>query len=165
MTDCGATVNVIPANQIGNAPSTPTNITLQMWNNDKKALGITKLVVTNPSTKHKYLLKFVVVEDELTPLLIRKAVENLITVNYDKSENVSAAKATYPQQIISQFPTLFDDDIGTLPGTVKLTLKEDAQPVVRPPKRIPVEMKDNDKAELERLVKNQSTNPQTGSTR
>ena len=127
-----------------------------MWNNDtKKAIVTTKLVVTNPSTQHKYLLKFVVVEDELTPLLSRKAAERmkLITVNYDQFENVNAVQSTYPQQIISQFPTLFDDEIGTLPGTVKLTLNKDTQPVICPPKRIPVEMKDKVKAKLERLIK------------
>ncbi|KAK3729275.1 hypothetical protein QZH41_000300 [Actinostola sp. cb2023] len=37
---------------------------------------------------------------------------------------------------------LFNDEIGTLPGEVKLTVIEDATPVVCPPKRLPVEIKD-----------------------
>ncbi|KXJ17262.1 hypothetical protein AC249_AIPGENE8700 [Exaiptasia diaphana] len=99
--------------------------------------------------QNKYRLKFVVVDEELAPLLSRKAAERmgLITVNYDQFESVNTVNAIFPKQITDQFPDLFDDQIGSFPGTVKLTLKEGAQPVICPPKRIPLEEIDNVKAE------------------
>ena len=90
--DCGATVSIIPRSRIGGSQLEPSNISLEMWNKAKmKALGTCKLLLENPKTSKKYRVKFVVVEEELTPLLSRKAAEkmNLITVNYDKFENVS----------------------------------------------------------------------------
>ena len=61
------------------------------------------------------MIKFVVVEQELTPLLSRKAAEKMkvIKVNYDKFERVSGVvedKQDTPQD----FP-------GALPGSVQLT--------------------------------------------
>ena len=60
------------------------------------------------------MIKFVVVEQELTPLLSRKAAEKMkvIKVNYDKFERVSEVEDKHdtPQD----FP-------GALPGSVQLT--------------------------------------------
>ena len=55
-----------------------------------KGLGTCKLLVENPKTLMKYMVKFIVVDEQLTPpLLSRKAAEkmNLIIVNYDQSEH------------------------------------------------------------------------------
>ena len=63
-----------------------------MWNKVKmKALGTCKLLFENPKTLLKYIVKFAVVDKQLTPLLSRKAAEkmNLITVNYDQFEHVN----------------------------------------------------------------------------
>ena len=56
-----------------------------------KAVGTCKHPLENPKTSQKYMVKFVVVEEELIPLLSRKAAEKmtLITINYDKFESVS----------------------------------------------------------------------------
>ena len=155
--DCGASVNILPRSKIGTKSITPGNITLEMWNKDKKkASGTAKLEVTNPSTQQRFLIKFVIVEEELTPLLSRKAAERmgLITVNYDKFKSVNALQIgpDQPKDAMTQFPNVFEDGIGTLPGEVRLTLKNDAEPVICPPKRIPVEIKEQVRQELERLV-------------
>ena len=84
--DFGATVSIIPKSCIGDSPLEPSNITLEMWNKVRvMALGTCKLPLENLKTSQKYVVKFIVVEKELTPLLSRKAAEkmNLITVNYD----------------------------------------------------------------------------------
>ena len=89
--NCGATVSIIPKSHIGDSWLEPSNITLEMWNKARvMALGTCKLL-ENLKTSQKYIVKFVVVEEELTPLLSRKAAErmSLITVNYDKFESVS----------------------------------------------------------------------------
>ena len=152
--DCGATVNLISLSKIGDKPLQPANITLQMWNKQTmKALGTCKLVVSNPVSSAKYLVKFVVVKDELTPLLSRKAAEkmNLITVNYDKFESVEAVNQI-PSDIPDCFADVFNEELGILPGTVHLTVKPEATPVIRGPKRIPVELKEPVRKELDRLV-------------
>ena len=80
-----------------------------------KALGTCKRPLENPKASQKWMIKFVVVEQELTPLLSRKAAEKMkvIKVNYDKFERVSGVvedKHDTPQD----FP-------GALPGSVQLT--------------------------------------------
>ena len=104
-----------------------------------KALGTCKLLVENPKTLMRYMVKFVVIEEELTPLLSRKAAEkmNLITVNYEKFENVSGVVDS--TNVLDRFPDVFNGDIGTLPGSVQLTMKPNAEPILRPPKRLPIE--------------------------
>ena len=152
--DCGATVCLIPKSQIGDTPIDLVNITLEMWNKRKmKALGVCKLVLLNPKTSEQYLVKFVVVQEELTPLLSRKAAEKmkLITVNYEGFQSVRVVDEV-PCDIPAFFPSVFNQELGTLPGTVHLILKPDAEPVVRGPKRIPVELKEPVKNELDRLV-------------
>ena len=128
--DCGTTVSIIPKSRIGDSWLEPSSITLE-----------------------KYMVKFVVVEEELTPLLSRKAAEkmNLITVNYDKFESVSGVVEDKPD-VLRDFPDVFSDSIGTLPGSVQLTLKPDTEPVLRPPKRLLIELRDQTKQELDRLV-------------
>ena len=153
--DCGATVNIIPQSKIGKTPVDPTTITLEMWNKRKmEALGTCRLPVTNPKNSRKYMVKFVVVQEELTPLLSRKAAEKmkLITVNYDNFESIRGV-AEIPKNILEQYPDVLNGELGTLPGTVHLTMEPHAEPVIRSPKRIPVELKDPTKAELDRLVK------------
>jgi len=54
--------------------------------------------------------------------------------------------------ILQGFPDVFSGGIGTLPGSVRLTLKPDAEPILRPPKRLPIELQDQVKQELDRLV-------------
>lgn len=147
--DCGATVCIIPKSCIGDKHVEPSNVSLEMWNKAKmKALGTCKLLVENP----KYMVKFVVVEEELTPLFSGKAAEkvNLITVNYEKFENVSGVVDS--TNVLDRFPDVFNGDIGVLPGSVRLTLKPNAEPILRPPKRLPIELRDSAKLELDKLV-------------
>ena len=117
------------------------------------ALRTCKLLLDNLKTSQKYLVKFFVVEEELMPLLSRKAAEkmNLITVNYDKFESVREVVEDKPD-VLQDFPDVSSDSIGTLPGSVQLTLKSDTEQVLRPPKRLPIELRDQTKQELDRLV-------------
>ena len=118
-----------------------------------KALGTCKLLVENPKTLLKYRVKFIVVEENLTPLLSRKAAEKmeLITVNYERFESVNGVMNS--SDILRRYPDIFNADVGTLPGSMQLTLKPDAEPILRPPKRLPIELKDTVKQELDKLVK------------
>ena len=99
------------------------------------------------------MVKFVVVEEDLTPLLSRKAAEKmeLITVNYKRFEGVNGVMTS--SDIFRRYPDIFNGDVGTLSGSVGLTLKPDAAPILCPPKRILIELKDSVKQELDRRVK------------
>jgi len=55
--------------------------------------------------------------------------------------------------VLRRYPGFFNADVGTLLGSVQLTLKPDAEPILCPPKRLPVELKDSVKQKLDRLVK------------
>ena len=151
--DCEATVCIIPKSHTGNSPIKPSNVSQEMWNKVKmKAFGTCKLLVENQKTLMKYMVKFAVVDEQLTPQLSRKAAEkmNLITVNYDQFEHVNGVVDS--TDILDEFPDIFNGDIGTLPGSVGLTLNSDVELILCPPKRLPIELKESVKLELDRLV-------------
>ena len=90
--DCRATVNVLPLehlsvdekDQISN-----DQITLKMWNGSTIiALGKLAVRVRNPKYGGKYRAPFVIVDNDLTPLLSRKTAEQmrLITIDYETFE-------------------------------------------------------------------------------
>ena len=78
LVDYGATACIIPKSLIGETQIESCNDSPEMWNKVKmKALRACKLIVENPQTLLKYLVKFVVVEENLTRLLSRKAAEKM----------------------------------------------------------------------------------------
>ena len=123
--DCGATICIIPKSLIDETQIESCNVSLKMWNKVKmKALGTCKLLVENPKTLLKYMVKFFVVEEDLTPLLSRKAAEKmeLITVNYERFESVNGVMTS--SDIFRHYPDIFNGDVGTLPGSVRPTSSE-----------------------------------------
>ena len=83
----------------------------------------------------------------------------LITVNYDQFEHFNGVVDS--ADILDEFPDIFNGDIGTLPGSVRLTLNSDVEPILCPKKRLPTELKESMKLELDRLV-TALTDPLTG---
>ena len=74
--DCGTTVNFIPRNHIGDTQLEPSNIFLEMRNKEKmKALGSCELPLENPKTSQKYMVKFIVSEEDLTPCLVARQLK------------------------------------------------------------------------------------------
>ena len=62
------TVCIIPKSHTSDSPTKPSNISLEMWNKVKmKGLGTCKLLVENPKTLMKYMVKFIVVDEQLIP--------------------------------------------------------------------------------------------------
>ena len=84
-----------------------------------KGLRTCKLLVENPKTLLKYRVKFIVIEENLTPLLSRKAAEKmeLIAVNYERFESVNGIMNS--SDILRLYPDIFNADVGTLPGSVQ----------------------------------------------
>ena len=94
--DCGATVNVLPSKYVNKNNLLPTKRVLQMWNKTElKADGICHMTIQNPK-KRKYSVEFIVVKENLTPLLGAKVIQQmkLIEVHNENFEKVAAVTAT-----------------------------------------------------------------------
>ena len=76
-----------------------------------KALRTSKLLVENPQTLLKYLVKFVVVEENLTRLLSCKAAEKmeLIKVNYQRFESVDGVMNS--SDVLRRYPDIFNGQV------------------------------------------------------
>ena len=64
----------------------------------------------------------------------------LIKINYVKFESVSGV-VEYKHDNLQDFPDMSSGDIGTLPGSLQLTLKADKKTVRCPSKILPIELR------------------------
>ena len=146
--DCGATTNVIPRSLVPDEELYPSHTPLHMWNNTTiEPIGKCRVVLRNCKNKKKYSVEFTVVEENLTPLLSKKASEQmrLITVNY---ENICTVK----HDLLMKYEEVFSDKVGTLPGVVHLTIDETVAPVAVPSCRIPISMKRKVEKKIDEMV-------------
>lgn len=155
--DCGATVNILSKRHLDGLPLRPETVKLQMWNGSTiQALGRCKLRTRNVKTGQQFNVDFVIVEEELIPLLSRNAAEKmgLITVNYNHFKHVNAVIPSSLEALYhKKFPEAFRDKTGILPGKkVHLTTVPNAVPVIRGARTLPESRKAAVKAELERLT-------------
>ena len=153
--DCGASVNVIPAKLIGTTPITPTSTILQMWNKTKVVpLGEVRIAVKNPANEHEYRIKFIVVPNSLglTPIIGSKASQHMgiLTVHQDNIKAVLSIKDD-KASLQKRHSEVFNEDLGSLPGTVHLEVDPSISPVVAPSRRVPVALREPLKTELKRL--------------
>lgn len=160
--DSGASVNVIPVQFVADDKLESTTKTLQMWNDTiLKPLGSCRIILQNPKNKKKFSVEFLVVDKQLTPLIGAKAAQQmgLITVNLQNFKftepperlraEVKSVQTT--EEIVANYPEIFQRELGTLPGTVHLEVEQGAIPVVAPPRRVPTSLKAKLKKELDRL--------------
>lgn len=127
--DCGASINIIMEALIGNPVVMPTSKWLVMWNKTEIApRGVTRIVLRNPKNRKKYSVEFVVVKENLTPLIGVQAAQHmkLITVNEENfittsppcSKQAEVKLLNAAEEVIKQFSDLFDRSVGTFPGKV-----------------------------------------------
>ena len=118
-----------------------------MWNEGKmKALGTCKLSLENPKISPKYMVKFIVVEEDLTPCWVtrqlrRRKLSKLITISLKSVGGV----VEYKHDTLQDFPDMSSGDIGTLPGSVQLTLKADKKQFVAHQKYYPLNYEERDR--------------------
>ena len=95
--------------------------------------------VSNPTTNEQYKVDFVIVDNDLTPLLSSVAAPkmNLMSVHFDQLKAVNVVtQVSHPY--FTQFPDAFKDTRGTLPGKkVLLTTSEGSTPVIRCARTLP----------------------------
>lgn len=181
--DSGATCNILPSSvmkKLGKHNIKQTSQVLSMYNGStSKPNGKCKLKLVNPKNGKKYRAEFVIVDNDIAiPLLGSKAVQqmglievrheniakplgvNAIT-NANDGKNVKVVKEgqiTNVENLYQEYNDVFEG-IGQLEGEYKLQLDPNAVPVVHPPRRFPVAIRDNLKAELDRLVKQNIIKP------
>ncbi|XP_063956518.1 uncharacterized protein K02A2.6-like [Lytechinus pictus] len=156
--DSGATVNLLPQKYLKEEDVVQSaNIRLSMWNKaTTQAIGKCKVITRNPATGKKYKVEYIVVKEDLPPLLSKTTGEKMqiITVHYDSLELV---RSIVPKDIAEISPDKYPDvfsssSIGTLPGSpVHLTVTDDAMPTVCPARIIPESLKGKVKDALDDL--------------
>ena len=145
--DCGATVNVLPSKYVNIANIKPTKRVLQMWNKTElKPKGVCRVKMRNPNNNRKYSVEFIIVKDELTPLLGAKVIQQmgLIKMQDKNFDKVSVATTTTnhkngnqartgsnamtgrkkvesAKEIIEQYKDVFEGELGSLDGEQTLT--------------------------------------------
>ena len=125
---------ILPRKYSGDRQIRDETVTLKMWNGVTETnLGKTLIKVKDVKTSKKWNVDYVIVEnDNHTPLPSHKAAEamKLITVNYANFD-VCAVKTN---EFKSEFPVVFDNTLGSLPGgPAHLFLENNPEPMVRPP--------------------------------
>ena len=181
--DTGSSANILPLQDYirakkdySKANIVPKDITLVMHDRSKrKALGFARLKVAHKVSKHE--LNFVIVDQDVTPLFGLKSSQGMglvkIMVPGDDTSVNNVVAAPKKESAVSENVTkdplliLFADvfqGIGCLPGEYSIELSKDVQPVVHPPRRVPVPKKEAMKAELDRMVADKIVTPVTEPT-
>ena len=162
--DCGVTVNVLPAKYVESKEIKPTNKALQMWNKlELKPEGVTRIMIRNLKNNKKYSVEFIVVKEELTPLLGAKASQHmgLLEIHPENfkqvaiikmPQNSKTTKAKTADQVIKEYHDVFEGDLRTLPGTQQLEVDPSMSPAISPSRRVPLALNPELKQVLERLT-------------
>ena len=153
--DTGAQVNVIPAviyNMLKRPP--PLSSTKQrLVSYTGQQLGVKGKVSLKCSYKNERITADFIVADECQsqPILSLKTSLELKLIQLTLSVE-SPIQPLTKEKILKEYEEVFKG-FGGLDGDVSIQLKEDAVPVVHPPRRVPYAIKDKVKEELDRMVK------------
>ena len=159
--DSGASANILSTKHIGEDGVTPTGHVLRMWNGaEVRPLGTRRLVLRNPKNNKRFSVEFVVVREDLTPLLGARAAQHMGIISiHDENFKISPSPRKYQPEVksitssealIEQFADVFDRKLGTLAGTVHLEVDTTVKPVITPTRRVPVALKSRLQEELKK---------------
>ena len=156
--DTGSQVNILPEDQfkflkVKTKLKTPKG-TLSSYTGDLlKVKGMLQLPI---QYKGKSLTEmFYIVDTKSTALLsLKSSVDlELIKLVYSvDNETVSIDMTDQKTEFLDEFKDVFHG-MGLMKGKVKLHLKPDSIPVINPPRRVPVALKEKLQQELERMEK------------
>ena len=130
-----------------------------MYNGSEvRPIGKTRIQVINPKNQKKYSVEFMVVEENCKSILEAKVTQlmNLLLVNKENIFTTESSVKYVPkfitkQHLIKEYPEVFQVQ-GILPRTLHLEIDESVSPVQLPTRKIPLAVKDQLEAELNRLV-------------
>ena len=119
-----------------------------MWNKTElKPEGTCRVTLRNPKNRRKYSIEFILVKENLTPLLGAKVIQQmgLIQVHGANFEKFAATKTLHKasgpkttQEIIEEYKDVFEGDLGTLEGKQHLAVDRTVLPkclLMNPPIR------------------------------
>ena len=159
--DTGSAVNILPQSlfkslNISHPIEPPTHKLTSYTGNMIPVVGMIRLACSHKGREIQTL--FYIVEGNAPPLLsLQSSVDlGLIKLTYDveSSLRVPPVSPIDKQLIEHEYGDLFKG-IGVIPGEVKLHLKDNAVPVVNPPRRIPEALKSRLKCELDTMENDQ----------
>ena len=153
--DTGSARNILPHSLLPmTAELRPVSTMLASWTGNKvKPVGEAAVRMRNTKDGKKYKINFLVVRENLTPILGLRARERmgLVSINREITVNNIVAIAM-SDPMITEFADVFEENtIGALPGEQCLTVSQDAQPSVSPPRRYPFAVMDKLKQALESM--------------
>ena len=154
--DTGSSVNILPQSiykslNIKHPLEAPSHKLTSYKGNMLPVIGMIKLASYHKSKVIQTM--FYVVEGNTPPLIsLQSSVDlSLVQLTYAVESSFNCAPPCINKQLIEkEYGDLFKG-IGVLPGEVKLYLKDDAVPVVNPPRRVPEALKSKLKAELDTM--------------
>lgn len=161
--DSGASCNVLPKKYLPEGTEVQkTNKLLTAYNKEQiEALGTARVSMRNPKTRKKYNAEFVIVSDNYTPLIGARAAQQMgfLVVQHHNIQLVSnnevfATSQSSPltkDQVLTKFTDIFSG-LGKMEGKLHLEVDESVLPVVMPPRRVPVALKEKLKEEINRLI-------------
>ncbi|KAF2890240.1 hypothetical protein ILUMI_15933, partial [Ignelater luminosus] len=126
---------------------------IQLDKSNVPVVGSAMIPLVNKNNETK-LLEFIVVDVQCPPILgLQASINlNLITYHINMVSDSEPLINKYTDAIKHEFKDLFDGKLGSIPGTVSITLDSNAKPVAQPARRIPFGLIDDVKAELARMV-------------
>ena len=127
--DSGATCNIIPRKDLpSNCKIGETEHRLTMYNGtDMKVTGKCLVHLVNPKNGKKYQAEFIIVDEDTTPLLGSRTVQqmNLVKVQYENIAVVQQPKELTKQELVKEYEDVFT---GEGQFQKKLHLKLTPQP-------------------------------------
>lgn len=150
--DTGADVNVLPKrylNRIGVLESELINTTMKLRGYSGASihvLGKCSLKVIHKNIT--YILKFVIADVDSPAILGRGSCEELKLVK----RIMSISSKNDSERILDDYPDVFEG-LGCLPGSYKISLKENIHPVVHAPRKMPIALKESFKNKLLEMEK------------
>lgn len=153
--DTGSQVNILPLyffQEIGvSAALIPSKTKFTAYDGSSlKVLGTIKLHCSCTKTSHADQVEFFVVDTKSPPLFgLQSCIDfGLLKITFAVDCSTELTKNSVMQEI----PQVFKG-IGSVAGECSIQLKPDAIPVVHPPHKIPVALRDRCKKELDRIEK------------
>lgn len=147
----GATANIIPAKWCPGIRVRPDQGPLCMWNGSKlKPKGLATITVINPKDGSSHQLEFVVVEEELTPILGIDSIQRLAFVHFNHDRFVHGCSAE--TDISEQYPSVFNPGLGRFEGFAHLSLDPSIRPIALPARRVPFALRDKFATEISNLM-------------
>ena len=139
--DCGASANILPLKYAEGEELAPCSQTLVMWNGTRvKPVGTCAMLVVNPKNSEKFKVRFLVVKENLTPLLGLNTTEKMKLLTIHKENFVHIVEKVC-DDLLDKYPDVFDKGLGTLPGKVHLQVDPDSKPVILPARKVPVSVR------------------------